>query len=263
MQEVFNRNILKMHRDRAANKIYKSDFLFKHSFENILDRIYIYKDKYSRAVNIGARIFDFISLSNKKVDIDFLVNTDLSSKMLKNLSGNRVQADEEFLPFLNESFDLAVSNLNLHSVNDLPGTLVQIQRSLKESGLFVASFIGENSLKELKEVLIKSEVDVGRNMNFHVSPTISSDMLSSLMVRAQFKDVVVDKDTVKIIYKTPQDLLIDLQNSGESNCMSGGKIRYIGKDVLKKFNENYYKMFPDEGGGVVCTFDIITCVGHK
>jgi SAM-dependent methyltransferase len=263
MQKIFNRTTLQGHRDKAAIKIEKSDFLFKYSLDNILDRIHIYKDSYDKVLNIGSRVFDFRQSSRKKIKIDFLVSTDLSFKMLKKFSGSRVQADEEFLPFLNESFDLVLSNLNLHSVNDLPGSLAQIQRSLKKDGLFVSSFVGENSLKELKEVFVKSEIDVGKNVHFHVSPTISSDTLSSLMVRAKFNDVVVDKDTVSIIYKTPQEILSDLQNSGESNCMSGGKVRYLRKDVLEKFSENYYKMFPSEDGGITCTFDIITCVGHK
>lgn len=252
-----------MHRDRAASKIEKSDFLFKYSLESLFDRIYIYKDKYERVLNIGSRVFDLSSVSYSKVNIDFLVSADLSFKMLKKITGQRVQLDEEFLPFLNNSFDLVISNLNLHSVNDLPGTLIQIQRSLKEGGLFVASFIGENSLKELKEVFIKSESDIGKNVNFHVSPTISSETLSSLMVRAGFKDVVVDKDTVTLEYNTPEDLLLDLKNSGESNCMANGRVRYLRKEVLREFYKNYYKMYPGDNDGVLSSFDIITCVGHK
>ena len=53
-----------------------------------------------------------------------------------------VVADEEMLPFADASIDLAVSALALHTVNDLPGTLVQVRRALKPDGLFLAALLG-------------------------------------------------------------------------------------------------------------------------
>jgi SAM-dependent methyltransferase len=41
------------------------------------------------------------------------------------------QADEEYLPFAPGTFDLVLSNLCLHWINDLPATLDQIRRILK------------------------------------------------------------------------------------------------------------------------------------
>jgi ubiquinone/menaquinone biosynthesis C-methylase UbiE len=43
------------------------------------------------------------------------------------------QADEEYLPFAPGTFDLVLSNLCLHWINDLPATLDQIRRILKVS----------------------------------------------------------------------------------------------------------------------------------
>ena len=40
--------------------------------------------------------------------------------------GPAVVADEEFLPFAPQCFDLVLSAMDLHWVNDLPGTLIQI-----------------------------------------------------------------------------------------------------------------------------------------
>jgi len=46
-------------------------------------------------------------------------------------------ADEEALPFAGRSFDLVVSVLSLHAVNDLPGALLQIRRALKRMDSFL------------------------------------------------------------------------------------------------------------------------------
>ena len=40
----------------------------------------------------------------------------------------RRRGHEEFLPFAHGSLDLVLSLLTLHSVNDLPGSLIQIRR---------------------------------------------------------------------------------------------------------------------------------------
>lgn len=55
---------------------------------------------------------------------------------------SHVMADEEFLPFAPGSFDLVLSNLALHWVNDLPGALGQIKqvRSFFETDLEKAWF---------------------------------------------------------------------------------------------------------------------------
>ena len=52
-----------------------------------------------------------------------------------------VVADEEALPFPPASFDLITSILSLHAVNDLPGALIQIRRTLRPNGLFVAGHV--------------------------------------------------------------------------------------------------------------------------
>lgn len=54
----------------------------------------------------------------------------------------RICADEEHLPFADDTFDLVLSNCQLHWVNDLPGTFAQIKRVLKDDGLFLGAMFG-------------------------------------------------------------------------------------------------------------------------
>ena len=79
-------------------------------------------------------------------------------------------ADEEFLPFAPESFDLVMSNLTLHWVNDLPGCLTQIRQTLKLEGLFLANMLGGDTLKELRQSLIKAESSNCAGSRQRVSP---------------------------------------------------------------------------------------------
>ncbi|HRW30569.1 MAG TPA: methyltransferase domain-containing protein, partial [Emcibacteraceae bacterium] len=80
--------------------------------------------------------------------------------MLKNVSGISIQADEEYLPYKNQGLELVLSCLNLHWVNDLPGTLIQILRSLKPDGLFLGAIFGGETLTELRQSMLKADIEL-------------------------------------------------------------------------------------------------------
>ena len=88
-------------------------------------------------------------------DVETLVQSDLSSAMAQQAggpSGLALAADEEALPFAPASFDLVLSSLSLHWVNDLPGALFQIRQILKPDGLFLAAMLGGGTLAELRSL---------------------------------------------------------------------------------------------------------------
>jgi NADH dehydrogenase [ubiquinone] 1 alpha subcomplex assembly factor 5 len=58
--------------------------------------------------------------------------------------------DEENLPFPENSLECVVSSLSMHWINDLPGAMIQIQRSLKPDGVFIAGLFGGDTLFELR-----------------------------------------------------------------------------------------------------------------
>ena len=74
--------------------------------------------------------------------VDWLVRADLGHGFARLARGPAVVADEEALPFAPHSFDLVVSAMDLHWVNDLPGTLIQIGRILKPDGLLLGAMLG-------------------------------------------------------------------------------------------------------------------------
>ena len=57
-------------------------------------------------------------------------------------------------------FDLAVSLLALQSVNDLPGSLIQIRRALKPDGLFMGALLGGSTLTELRQSFTQAEAEL-------------------------------------------------------------------------------------------------------
>jgi NADH dehydrogenase [ubiquinone] 1 alpha subcomplex assembly factor 5 len=63
-----------------------------------------------------------------------------------------------------------MSNLALHWINDLPGTLIQIRQVLKEDGVFIGALLGGDSLFELRTALQLAELEREGGISPRVSP---------------------------------------------------------------------------------------------
>src|SRR6185312_10242585 len=68
-------------------------------------------------------------------------------------------SDIETLALQTESVDLVVSALALQFVNDLPGVLMQMRRSLRPDGLLLAAMIGGDTLTELRQSFAAAEAE--------------------------------------------------------------------------------------------------------
>ncbi|MFX8805513.1 methyltransferase domain-containing protein, partial [Acinetobacter baumannii] len=74
--------------------------------------------------------------------------------------------------------------LTLQTVDDLPGTLIQIRRALKPDGLFLAAIPGGDTLMELRESLAAAEVELKGGLSPRVIPFMDVRDLGSLLQRA-------------------------------------------------------------------------------
>jgi SAM-dependent methyltransferase len=74
-----------------------------------------------------------------------------------------------------QSFDLVVSALSLHWVNDLPGALIQIRRVLKPDGLFIATCWAGARWTELRQSLLAAEEEIRGGAANRVSPYARRD----------------------------------------------------------------------------------------
>lgn len=127
--------------------------------------------------------------------------------------------DEEALPFDENSQEAILSSMALHWVNDLPGTLIQIRRSLKPDGVFIGAVLGGDTLFELRTSLQLAELEREGGISPRVSPMTDSQSMSSLLNRAGFALPTVDVDEVKINYPSVFELVEDLRAMGESNAV--------------------------------------------
>ena len=115
------------------------------------------------------------------------------------------------MPFATESIDLVISALNLHWVNDLPGTLIQIRRALRPDGLLTAAVFGGSSLTELRQAVIKAESQMDGGISPRIAPFIEIQDLGALLMRSGFNLPVIDTDTITVTYPNALKLMKDIK----------------------------------------------------
>jgi SAM-dependent methyltransferase len=174
---------------------------------------------------------------------------------------NLVAADEEALPFRDASLDLVVSALALQFVNDLPGTLLQIRRSLKPDGLFVAALIGGETLTELRQSFAAAESEMEGGASPRVAPFIDVRTLGDLLARAGFALPVADSDRYTLRYASPFDLMHELRRMGATNALFARRRTPLRRATLMRTAEIYQERFADPDGRVRGTFEIVWLSG--
>lgn len=190
-----------------------------------------------------------------------LLATRLGELTEADVHGAPIVLDPEQLPFATESFDLVVSPLLLHWVNDLPGVLIQIRRILRPDGLMLASLFGGDTLQELRLALIEAELELTGGAGTRVAPFAQLQDVAHLLQRAGFALPAADRDVVTVRYADPMRLLADLRAMGETAALAERHPRALTKRILFRAMEIYKEQFADADGRVRATFEILTATG--
>jgi NADH dehydrogenase [ubiquinone] 1 alpha subcomplex assembly factor 5 len=260
---IFDRKRVRTHRDRAANTIETHDFLLREMADRLADRLLDIRKTFPRALELGAHNGVLAEYIPKHAGIETLVQTDLSHAMVMQAKGQRVVADEEYLPFAANSFDLVMSVGSLHWVNDVPGTLIQIQRILKPGGLFLCMLSGGETLKELRHGFEKAEIKITGGISPRISPFIDVKDAGSLLQRAGFCEPVSDSEIVNVAYETPLQLLHDLRAMGETSALISGSKACMRRALFAALLDEYKQHFTGDNGRVNATFEWVTLTAWK
>ena len=245
---IFDRALLRTRLDRAAPSYGRADFLKDRAAQDAVFRLETIMRDFPHVVDLGARNGAFaraLADSDAAGRVGFLVETDLSARMLAGRSGPRLVADEEQLPFGFGRLDLVVSTLSLHWTNDVIGALIQIRRALKPDGLFIGALFGGGTLNELRQSLTQAELE----------------MTGGAGSRAGFALPVADVDRVVVRYDHPLKLLADLRAMGETSVLAERHPNRLTRTLLARAFQIYAQQFADPDGRIRATFEILTLTG--
>jgi SAM-dependent methyltransferase len=172
-----------------------------------------------------------------------------------------IVTDGETLPLEPTQHDLVIHAMSLHWANDIVGQLVQCRRALKPDGLFIGTFLGGQTLHELRSALAEAEVAIQGGLSPRVAPMGEVRDLGGLLQRAGFALPVADVTTLTVSYKSPLHLMQELRSMGESNALTGRQKTFTRRQVLLKAAEVYEQSYGTDDGRIPATFDIITLTG--
>ncbi len=151
-----------------------------------------------------------------------------------------VQCEEDMLPFANDSFDAVFAIGTLDSVNDLPGALALIRRTLRPGGILLAGFLGVGSLTRLKEIVMPPGVSISR-----MHPLIDVRGAGDLLARAGFANPVADMDIVTARYSSFRRLLNDISANGLGNSLK--QRTTLSRPLLAEWQDRFDAMREEDG----------------
>jgi SAM-dependent methyltransferase len=267
-QRIFDPELLTRRRRRVMPAAPGVDFLMQRAAEDLVDRLAGVQREFKIAADIGA---GGTVLARRLADLgsrapDVLLSVDPLADVLPASEPRPpdhprilpVAAGEEALPLRESGLDLATSVLSLHLVNDLPGTLVQIRRALKPDGLLLATLLGGETLKELREAMLVAESEVSGGASPRVAPFADVRDLGMLLQRAGFALPVVDADVVSVAYPDPLALMRELKVMGASNMLVERRRVPMSRGLLMRAAAVYAERFSRADGRVLATFEILT-----
>ena len=256
---IFDRRLLRDRRGRAAGELHAHDFLLTEIAERLADRLSDIARRFpAGARSRRARRHPGAHAAGPRRDR----NPDpVGCFAGQRATAGELVADEELLPFKEQSFDAILSNLSLHWVNDLPGALAQIRSSLKPDGLFLASLFGTGTLQELRTALMEAELAETGGASPRVSPFADLRDAAGLLQRAGFALPVADADTVTVTYGDFFALLRDLRGMGETNILLDRLKQPTRRTVFARAAAIYQERFADAQGRLPATFQILFLTG--
>ena len=258
---VFDRALVRRRRDRAVPTFAEHAFLFEEVADRLADRLEDVVRPFPTTLDLGSHDGAMGRILRGRKGIERLVACDLSPGFARQAGPLAVAADEEFLPFAPETFDLVVSNLSLHWVNDLPGALVQVRQSLKPDGFFCAAMLGGETLLELRRCLFEAEMEIAGGVSPRVSPFAEIRDIGGLMQRAGFALPVVDSDVLTVTYSDAFKLMRDLRGMGETNAVLARRKVPATRTLLFEAARRYAEQYAEPDGRIHATFQVLYLAG--
>ena len=260
---LFDRTRLRKRRDRSVSTIAGHDFLYQEAASDMMESLAFINRPFSTVVELGAQTDYLKSTLKERAGTTHYISCDLSAKTLAAKPGSRVVADEEFLPFAEQSVDAVVSIFGLQWVNDLPGVLAQIHRILKPDGIFIAVMCGGKTLHELRSIFAATETAQKGGIHPRIAPMIDVRDAGALLQRAGFALPVADSDNLSITYPNLFALMEDIRATGQSNMLKNQPQHFTSRGFFLDAAARYAALHSTPEGELVATAELVTLTGWK
>jgi SAM-dependent methyltransferase len=260
MEQVFDTGLLVERKTRALRAgTADADFLMRRVAEDLGERLSTVGRDFPEAAALfcqTAAAGDVLRQSGKVGNVHHI---EADAALLGDRQG--MIATPETVPLPAESLDLAVSLLSLHSMNDIPGMLIQIRRALRPDGLFLGALAGSGTLAELRESLLLAEAELSGGASPRVAPFVDVRDAGGLLQRAGFALPVADTETIRVRYPSMFELIRDLRAMGETSILTARPRRPVPLRLFTRAAEIYAERHAEADGRIPATFQVVWLSG--
>jgi SAM-dependent methyltransferase len=218
----FEPRLVRQRKRRARARFRDASFLHERVAADLADRLEAIPRPFPRVLALGG---------GGLFSEEMRARPELSARIGSILETDLDFVDPEHLPFAPGSFELIVSPLALHWINDLPGALIQLRFALKPDGLLLASLFGGETLSELRLSLIEAESELTGGAGPRISPFADLQDIAGLLQRAGYALPAADRDVVTVRYGEPMRLLADLRAMGETSALRERNPRALSRRI--------------------------------
>lgn len=250
----FDRRLRRLRRDRAARSG-EADYFHRLIADELIERLDLVKRDFGNVLILGCAGRG-VSEGLRKRGLDV---TAADPGYLYARAAGGTQCDEDRLPFADTSFDLVVAAGTLDTVNDLPGALILIRRSLRPDGLFLGAFAGAGSLPRLRAAMLAAD-ESGGGAAPRIHPQIDVRTAGDLLARAGFALPVADGHGFDVRFGSLVSLLADLRAMAATNVLSARSRRPLGRRALAAAAADFAAR-ADADGKTAERFEIVHMLG--
>lgn len=238
--QIFDRQL---YADRQARaRAYGQTDLMAYVAVELSERLGFITRKFENALlisNVAEPLIDVLKTSEKFANVTQLA-----------------PSPDDDLKLSANTFNAVISILDLQCVNDVPGYLVQLRRSLKPDGLLLLCLFAGDTLKELREVWLTTEEQFTGGATPRIAPMIDGRALGALLQRAGLALPLVDQDRTILRYADPLKLLREIKSAGFANPLNQRTKGNTSRNLLSGVLATYTEKFSDPDGKVRATMEL-------
>ena len=179
---------------------------------------------------------------------------------LKNI--HKVFSPFEKIPFKEESFDLVVCNFCFHNISSKIEYLKNLKKILKNGGLLICNYFGEDSLVELKNSFILTDEKIYGGSFLRFPKNLKLVEFSGMLANQGFSEIITEKINFEIFYNNVFQILKDIKGIGEDGFRNEKK-KKISRLYLKELDKVYKNNFSNADSKLQVTCEIVSSSSWK
>ena len=163
-------------KNKAFRNWKKHNFIFKKFSSLLYEKIIDIKKEFKDVLVITSDFDETISEISKipHTNISYLSQYKLFIENINIKNIHKVFSPFKKIPFKEESFDLVVCNFCFHNISAKIEYLKNLKKILKNGGLLICNYFGEDSLVELKNSFILTDEKILWRIFFKISKKLKT-----------------------------------------------------------------------------------------